>query len=373
MKIYTITCHDVYNCGASLQAYALQEYLKSLGHDVLIIDYKPDYLSFHYKWSWFVNDSSSYYKKCKNNPLYRFLYVTRRYIKELRTISKVRSFDTFTRKYLNLTKKYSSYEQLRKYPPIADVYIVGSDQVWNDLPLYNGKDPAFYLQFGKNHVKKISYAASFGSTTKLNKNAERWISQLDAVSVREESGLALLLDNQINATKVCDPVFLLGKNSWDNIIKDPNKEKDYILVYNLGPKDSNIWEQAKRLSALTGFPIYAIITKERYNEADKLIENVGPIEFVSLINRAKYVISNSFHATSFSLIFEKEFYSYKFITEKASRRMRDILILLGIENRYNSTSIDMKQLDYELLGNLLSKYIYESKAWLKTQLDYDKN
>ena len=137
MKIKTITCHDVYNHGASLQAFALQHYLQSIGHDVEIIHYKPPYLSGHYD-LWKV--SNSRYDK----PIIRLLYLMVKLPGRLKSLKRKRAFDAFTSQFLRLTRRYDTIEALRNDPPHADVYIAGSDQIWNTA-FRNRLEPAFYV------------------------------------------------------------------------------------------------------------------------------------------------------------------------------------------------------------------------------------
>jgi len=133
MKIKTITCHDVYNVGAGLQAYALSEYLQQQGHEVEIIDYKPDYLSRRYNLR--VVDNPRYEKPL---PL-KILYLVFKLPKRLWERQGKRDFDAFREKYLKLTRRYYSLEQLKADPPPADVMIAGSDQIWNPL-FQNGRN-----------------------------------------------------------------------------------------------------------------------------------------------------------------------------------------------------------------------------------------
>lgn len=159
MKIATITCHNVYNYGASLQAYALQRYLSQEGHDVEIIDYKPYYLNSRYNWRHIPAESRLYpYKDYVGTQCIYFLLKNRKIYK---TIGRKRKFDDFRQKFLTLTDNtYTSAEELRATPPQADLYIAGSDQIWNTA-CENGKDAAFYLDFGSDDTRRISYAASF--------------------------------------------------------------------------------------------------------------------------------------------------------------------------------------------------------------------
>lgn len=179
MKICTITCHDVYNVGASLQAYALQTYLKSLGHDVKIIDYKPDYLSKHFRLDIIGNPK---YDK----PFVREAYLLAKLPGRLRILPRKRAFDGFTSKHLELTRRYASNEELKANPPEADAFLAGSDQIWN--PLFpNGKDPAFYLDFVQQGIR-ASYAASFAVDEfpqELRDVTAKYLAKIDYIAVRE--------------------------------------------------------------------------------------------------------------------------------------------------------------------------------------------
>lgn len=161
MKIKTITCHNVYNYGAILQAYALQRFLEDNGHEVEIIDYAPRY---HSNSSWNIPENSSVYKLASKFVVIHLLYALHRYIKKKRNVNTIRlkKFDDFTAEYLHVTpRKYKNYEDIQRNPPLADMYIAGSDQIWNPIGK-TGLDPAFYLNFGGSGIKRISYAASFG-------------------------------------------------------------------------------------------------------------------------------------------------------------------------------------------------------------------
>ena len=188
MKIATITCHDVYNYGASLQAYALQHYLESIGHNCQIIDYKPDYLSNHYNLRSVANPRF-------DKPMLRQLYLMAKLPGRIGSLSRKRRFDRFTSDYLHLTTtRYASSDQIAANCPKADVYIAGSDQIWNTF-FQNGHDKAFYLDFAKGKGRLVSYAASF-ATEKIFNDADDFVrselKNFDAVSVRESSALTLL-------------------------------------------------------------------------------------------------------------------------------------------------------------------------------------
>lgn len=366
MKIKTITCHDVYNVGASLQAYALQTYLASLGNDVEIIDYKPDYLSNHYNLKTISNPIF-------DKPLVREAYILAKLPSRLKALKgkRKKNFDNFREDYLNLTKRYSSIDELRQTPPVADLYIAGSDQIWNTF-FQNGKDPAFYLDFGNEKVKKVSYAASFSTESvpaEYKEMISNWLKGLDYISVRESSGLRVLESLGIkNGIQVSDPVFLLNKKVWEQFDLSSN-ENNYVLVYDFDG-NQNIKEIAQKISSDRNCKIYSI---QNFDYADKCFNQTGPIEFLKLIKNAKYVVSNSFHATAFSIIFGKQFWVLN-RGEAINTRMHDLTESLGILDRLVSTKEDIDsnaKIDFELVYEKLNSMIDASKAYIKKVLDYE--
>lgn len=309
MIIRIITCHDVYNYGASLQAYALSTYLINNGHDAKIIDYKPDYLSHHYEFG-YVDENNRFFPLCKKYKIFKFLYGIRLIPITYATWRRIKPFDNFKKKYLKCTERYNSLNELRSNPPIADLYIAGSDQIWNcNLP--NGKDEAFYLGFG-SPKRKISYAASFAMKyiPECYKNMLiGYLKNIDMVSVREKSAVAFVNDLGYKSTAVIDPVFLLNKSQWEDFAKKPPLIKDnYILVYNLNRGNTQeIKEEAKNLSKEEDAEIVSIDSSFKCKFSNRNIHNAGPIEFVNLIMNAKYVVTDSFHGMSFSLIMQRPF------------------------------------------------------------------
>ena len=336
MIIKTITCHDVYNYGASLQAYALQSHLISLGHDVQIIDYKPEYLNRSYNF-WYIPKDSRYYKKCERNVLFHFLFSLRLSLVTFRTYGRIKPFKKFKEQYLKCTQTvYKNIEDLRRNSPESDIYIAGSDQIWNtNLP--NGHDPAFYLDFGESEIKRISYAASF-AISKLQDSDKteitKYLSRLDAISVREKSGLSILQELHFDGIQVLDPVFLLSEDKWRSLASDvPIVKGNYILVYHLFSDNVEIENMAVKYAKLNNVKIVSINDKLPRAYADINISNAGPIEFVNLILHAHYVIADSFHATAFSTILSRPF--SVFYKNRNSSRIEDLLQSIGLYKCYN--------------------------------------
>ncbi|MEG1007619.1 MAG: polysaccharide pyruvyl transferase family protein [Bacteroides sp.] len=367
MRIKTITCHDVYNYGAALQAYALQEYLISQGHDVEIIDYKPDYMSVHYKF-WHVPQSSHYYSRAMKSNILRFMLCCYFAPKRFSTYGRKLKFDTFKKKYLRCTTSYSSHQQLVIQPPVADVYVAGSDQIWN-CALPNGKDPSYFLQFGEDRTKRISYAASFAIShipDEFKSQMRKWLSRFDAISVREHTGLSVLESLDISGTEVVDPVFLLSREQWIEFARRKRLIKNnYLLVYDLYMNDERLHLEAEKLSIEFQLQIVSVDGNLKCPYAQKNISDAGPQEFVNLIANAEYVITNSFHATAFSVIFNRPFavfYKYPNIS-----RIADVLNHVNLIHFLNTDTPSYKY-NWDEVNDYLIKMRIHSYHFLSSNL-----
>ncbi len=370
MKVCTITCHDVYNHGASLQAYALLKHLTKCNHQVEIIDYKPDYLSNHY--NLFSIDNP----KWEKNLLTKAVYLTLKVPMRIPERKRKEAFDQFRLKHLQVTPTaYISNKHLKENIPEADAYICGSDQIWNSLH-QNGKDPAFYLDFVPEEKIKASYAASFATDTIADKYkplVKEQVEKLDGVAVREKSGVGILNQLNINrAVNVVDPVFLLDQEEWNQIGARDFDEK-YILIYDFD-NSQLIRRIATDIAIEKGYKIYTVNkTKQKY--ADRYFIFDGPETFVSLVKNAQFVISNSFHAAVFSVVYEKDFVIVN-RTENINTRMRDLLDDLQLNERLVDEHYDVEELlsniNYRSVKRLLNEKINFSKQYLEDVLSINK-
>lgn len=362
MKVYTITCHDVYNHGASMQAYALMKYLEKNGHEVEIIDYKPSYLSTHYK---LLAINNEFWKK---NIVRKLIYLSLKILPRLISLKRKKAFDEFKKEYLRVTdKRYESNEELKRDLPEADIYICGSDQIWNSLHM-NGRDLAFYLDFVPNYKIKFAYAASFATDDiddKFKSMVKNAVSKLDGVGIREKSGVEIVKRLGINnAVNVVDPVFLLEKEEWDKIATETFNEK-YLLVYDFD--NSELVEKiAVEIASKKGLKIYTInANKPKY--ADKSFNLRGPKTFVSLVKNAEFVVSNSFHAVVFSTIYEKNIAVVN-RAENINTRMRDLLYMLNLNDRLIDNNYDIDKIDsdinYAISKNTIKEKINDSKEFI---------
>lgn len=366
MDIKIITCHNVYNFGASLQAYALSYYLKTLGHNVEIINYQPGY------------QRSLFSLKAINNPKYnkpilRQLYIFAKLWGRINGLKSKKAFDKFTSTYLPLTREYASYDDLYHHPPKADLFIAGSDQIWNTY-FPNGRDKAFYLRFGECKTRKISYAPSFAIDTispDLHDFVQSNIKSLDAVSVREKSALRILNSLDIkSAIQVCDPVFLLDKSHWMHLAQLSELNlSNYILVYECSD-NFKVKDSAKRLRDVTG---NKIVYLGSWEYADINIPHASPIDFLNAINNSNFVITDSYHATLFSILFEKQFFVAD-RTEPLNSRIHDILNLMSLTNRIISTpdSISVSGINFHNHFDSINQLITDSKDYLNRQIELCK-
>ena len=369
MKISTITCHDVYNYGASLQAYALQHYLESQGHQYSIINYKPPYLSNHYRLDLVANSKF-------DRPFVKQIYLLAKLPGRIRGLRRKRRFDRFTQKFLHLTeKRYTSSEEIESDLPASDLYIAGSDQIWNTF-FKNGRDRAFYLDFAKNNgSRRISYAASF-ATDKIHNGAEEkvksWLANFDSISVRESSALDLLAQLGFNdAELVCDPVFLLSKEQWLKLAEESEYNagwKDYIFLYDCEQSDK-LRSVAERLREISDRKIVAVSeTSGKY--ANKNLDLGGPLEFLSLIVNAGYVVANSFHALAFAIIFQKPFFIVN-RKEGINTRMRDFLTYLSLNRRLidSPEQVTLAPIEFGYVNAKVESMIEKSKNFLSKQIE----
>lgn len=355
MIIKTLTTYDVYNFGASLQAYALQQYLISLGHDVEIINYQPEYLTRKYDYKW-VNPES----KLSKYAITRIAYRIMKFLQRQTTLGRKREFDIFNHNVLKETSiRYTTYESLCSNPPKADLYIVGSDQIWNVF-YEAGRDPAFFLEFVKDGYK-ASYAASFSYLDIDNENKKRIsksLSKFKAVSVRESHGIEILKSMGIKGEWVLDPVFLLNVNQWKSNMVDCIPKEDYLLIYDF-EGNKNLKSFAIEYAKKYNLKIYAITDTYPLLYADKNFTKAGPKHFVSMIYNCKAFISNSFHGTAFSILFNKPVFVFNRHRHKVNSRMESLMTLFGlnecIEPDITNIEAYSKFFDYNRINSVIER------------------
>lgn len=366
-KIKIITFQNAHNYGALLQAFALQNKL-SESNDVEVINYDNLVIGKIYK---IINVHTDNLVKFIKSMVKSFgLYIPNKI--------RYKNFKDFQTKKIKLTQEvYHTEEDFINRSPEADVYITGSDQVWNSQ-ITEGLQDSYTLNFGKENVNRISYAASIGKSS-ISKDEEdiyiKKISSIKHISVREETAkkaLSELIENPIET--VLDPTLLLTKDEWEENIKDIKKEKEkYILAYVVEPDEEYI-KIANELSENKKIKIIHFSLRKRgLKNILKCAYTVGPLEFVSLIKNAEYVICTSFHATVFSIIFNKKFFVIPH--RKTGSRVTDLLKKLNIDNRAINTIEQFKkvdydqEIDYENVNKILEKEREKSLNWLNNAIN----
>ena len=338
-KIGIITFHSAYNYGAMLQVFALQEFLLKK-YDVRIINYRNQDIDNQYKLFRIVKGNIYQKAKCIISSA---LFFSQNYRRN-------KNFLEFMNTSLNLTNEYSSKIDLAQKLPLFDIYIAGSDQIWN-TDITNGLNDVYTLGFAPKDKKRISYAASIGDSKIVRRERELFIeklSNLDKISVREETAKKELeiigLNKKISV--VVDPTLLITANEWGKIISSCKREYEhYIFAYYVAEDDS-YYDILNELSTVTGIPV--IHANKRRGKIKSVKANCytnGPLDFINLIKNAEYVVTTSFHATVFSIIFNKKFWVVPH--KKTGSRVVDLLNKLGLSSRAVNSFEGFKKKKYD--------------------------
>lgn len=373
MKVSVITLHTVNNYGSVLQTYATQVLLEKLGYTVEFVDY-------HRK----NNSPSSFANVVMNGPRLKkyiniweknmFIKNTVVFILSRIYIKQQKSFRTFLKHRVNLTpKEYNSFEEILRDVPDADIYMTGSDQVWNSI--WNGGiDKAFFLEYAPQGKKRIAYAASIGRESldeyEIN-STKKMLLKYSSIGMREQSGVDLLNKMGIKSQLVLDPTLMLTREDWSKICKPTKKRKPYILVYQLN-KNIEIDEYVNQLALKNKVEIIRIefaYLKNKKNGTTIILPEVE--EVIGLMKNATCVITDSFHATAFSLNLNKNF--IVFLPKQFSTRLQSVLSLTGTENRilkdYSDFSLYYKTIDYEYVNSVLEKERKKSLIFLEEAIN----
>lgn len=356
MKVGIITLSLENNYGGILQNFALQKVLKDLGHKPMTC-----------RWTGYTNLGFlkaallSIIKGGRNFPITPWTYNKSR-----------QGLENFIKHNINFHYFRDPNRFLHWYKPAA--MIVGSDQVWR--PIYNSHLYSAYLDFVTDKsIKKIAYAASFGVgeweySEEQTTQCKDLVHKFDAVSVREASGVILCKENfDIDAKCVLDPTLLLDRKVYEDLCFSEPVQPECILVY-MVDYSASIKAEAEKLSKLTGLPI-------KIMEADKgVTENDSVAKWLAAFRDAKYVITDSFHGTAFSIIFEKNFVSVANI-RRGYDRFASLLSNLNLLNRLILESslivianMFQDKIDYALVNMAKRIKVDECKAYLSSALKF---
>lgn len=316
MRVGIITFHCSYNYGSALQAYALQKAISSLGHFASIIDYRSrDFNRYHII------------------RLARPWTIPFTLLRLNRLLKRRQSFHSFWENYFHLTRRYTYRNEsgLHELQDSFDCFVCGSDQIWN-LDCTGGVVEPFFLSFAGDH-RRVAYAPSLAHTSFRLENfnpekVAKLLMKFDSLSIREEETLSTfqqLVDKKIEVT--IDPTLLLNADEYYGMISKDHYKEPYIFVYLLRPCPELV-ESASKMAESTGLQVYYINDRQLPIPNSLNLFGAGPEEFLSLIAHASAVLTNSFHATVFSVLFHRPFRVYG--VDRSSSRMRNLTEKLGI-------------------------------------------
>lgn len=352
MKIALITMHAVDNYGSTLQTYATVRKLEEMGHEVEIIDYR--------------------------------IPVPTPFLKKMLLLPKHIKFAGFRKNhYHHITKQFRSMEDLQQNPPKADCYLVGSDMVWNS-EITKETAKSFFLDFGDEKIIRAAYAPSFGmleweDTEWLQKkDALRLLERFHFISVRETFGMDILQkDFGINnAIQVVDPTLL-----FDNYpeLTGKIKQTNDLVIYKLQANSPGFYDKAKEVAKELNITPRSIGSIRKIKGV-KCGYPEGVEGWIKRIGGAKFVITDSFHGTIFSILYHRQFILYE-KSPKLTSRMRSILMLLGLEDRIisnDATPMEIKnkllvKIDYNKVQNRLTELRKNSYDFLTQISSYERN
>ncbi len=338
------------NYGQLLQCYALQRYLQDAGHDAYLIRYKNE-------------ECSPLWKKILKafNPylLYRHMAYKMK-ARRIRSeqLKNSRRFDEFRKTYMVQSEAfYASYSQLRESPPQADYYIAGSDQVWNfsfcKKIRRNSDVHAYMLDFGTETTKRMSYAASWSMdslSSKLIAEIRPLLQRFSYVSVREEQGLELCRQcGYGQAELVCDPTLLLEAGAYRNLYRSegvqPPQHK-YLLLYMLSNQCDFDIQRVYDFASERELEVVYVTGNGVLDKREKRFATIP--EWLSLVDNAEYVVTNSFHCCVFSSLFGTKFGVVRLTGRMAgmNTRLESLFRQLEMEPRWVGDDFAVLDRDY---------------------------
>lgn len=371
-SIGIITIHNCQNnYGGALQCFALYEYLRSQGYPVEVIDlHRPNNADFIY---------SIRFRKMRSHIC--ALSLLKGWIKELLGIRQLHNpnfkptwnleagkrFNDFNAR-VKMSKPYCFIPDLYKNPPQYDVYISGSDQLWNPEQPYCIEP--YFLTFVKDKkTLKLSYATSIGLSEindKEKKVFHNWLSSYDRISVRENQACKLL-ESVTGRTihRVPDPTFLIDPEVWKDMAIAPQSKQDYVLVFNLG-QDEKIIKTGIEVAQKMNCKVKVIDQNYSFPKNNKIevIANAGPLEFIGFIQHARLVLTNSFHCTVFSIITgTRNFYTYIAPENNRGSRIVDLLktyqlsdhIVYSMDSILSNARLTNIEIDTTLTQNIMKQ------------------
>lgn len=376
MKKIGLVAVTNHNYGSILQTYALQTAVRNMGCDTQIIKYAEG------KAAKIVRLLNGEYAISRLKMIYKKIAMNMLYPKQKHLLGeRARSFRVFTDKELDFSVLYTSLSALTVASKGYDTVLLGSDQVWNPMNLLMN---FFTLNFVPDDVKKGAYAPSFGVSRipdAYKKAYSEYISRIEHVSCREMAGVKLIKElTGRDVPMVCDPTLLLTAKEWESCLSDKVKINErYVFCYFIGD-NPNQREVVKEYAKKHDLKIVALLHIDEYIASDEMYAdytpyNVGPAEFLYLVKNAECVMTDSFHASVFSLQFHRNFYTFnRFENGNGNSTTSRIDSLLStanvmdrkVKNGAMLNDLSTSEIDFDDVDERLKEFRASSEAYLKS-------
>ena len=357
MRVGIITFHRALNYGALLQAFALRDSLERIGAKAQVLDYRNPVMEEMYFYP-------SFRQRKTIKDKIKFL------IQGKAEQKRRAKFESFREKYLNLSERADASCDLARLLETYDRFITGSEQVGN----YGAQrwDRNYFLHFVKDSAKKYSYAASFGVSCLPEEVREEYrnlLSGFAMCSVREMRGLEILDRLGIEKRRMdLDPTMLLTKEDWQSrFAASAAPKQKYIFAYYFELTDT-FRAYVEELAAKTGCIVAFVGNPFRppFRCKCRAMRTADPIDFVNAVANAEYVVTNSFHGTAFSIIFNKNFYVELLKTDaKVNSRIENILQTFSLENRLIGAAQAQDKVDWDRVNAKMAELRAESLNYLR--------
>ena len=379
MKVALAINYDYHDYGGMLQAFATQRFLEKQGieSDAINFDNVKGDIS-RRKWKYFLSNMMdiSIVKEKSRLIEKKIMQKTNARLKA-QMAERDNAFDKFCTSHFKVSRPFDSWDDMAKASQMEyDAVIVGSDQLW--LPS-NVMADYYTLNWVPEKVKKIAYATSFGIGSipqKYKETYRKYLTRIDYLSARETSGQEIISElTDRSVPLVNDPALLLDANGWDEVIKDkPIINDKYIFCYFMGDNPEQR-EFVKRLAKEKGLKIVALLHLDQFIETDEHYAdytpwNISPADFVNLVKYAEYVCTDSFHGTVFSIIYSRNFFTFKRFNKKASlstnTRITSLLTRIGLMDRLVE-NLDKRPdniNDWRKIQECVSDFRNASGSWL---------
>ncbi len=370
-KVGIVTLHRVLNFGSVLQAYCTCAILRRLGYEPIVIDYmEPRYTIKgaidSLRRDFFSNRSGLKSWVVFSLKVLSFLFVHRK-------------FSSFVNEKLPISPiSYTSMRELLENPPEADIFLTGSDQVWNSE--YNGGvDRAHFLDFAPDGQGRIAYAASFGKdklkVSEVDETREL-LRKYSSIGVRESSGVEIIMGLGIEPVQhVLDPTLLLSREEWGKLFAIQRPVKDpYLLVYSVERSiDDLVSNVAREIGDRLGLKVIFLTVAAPLRSmarCDKQCSYSTVQDFLDYFYHADFVVASSFHGTAFSINFNRPFVSV--LPPRYGARPRSLLKLVGLDARIVEKEADVSkqwsEIDFSMVNNVLAGERKKSIAFLESSL-----